>query len=67
MSDIIIENDAYNVSLIKEPSVKNIENFCCIQSKTYKSSIIFEFRFELLKDPPLFAFVTTYKKHFVNS
>ena len=62
MSDIIIENGTYNVSLIKELSVKNIANFCCTENKNYKSSLNFDFTFELLfKDPPLFAFVTTYK------
>ena len=62
MSDIIIENGTYNVSLIKELSVKNIANFCYTENKNYKSSLNFDFTLELLKDPPLFAFVTTYKK-----
>ena len=53
MSDIIIENGTYNVSLIKELSVKNIANFCCTENKNYKSSLNFDFTFELLlKDPP---------------
>ena len=61
MNHIIIENGTYNVSLIKELSVKNISNFCCTENKNYKSSLSFNFTFELLKDPPLLAFVTTYK------
>ena len=61
MGDIIIENGTYNVSLIKELSVKNIANFYCTENKNFKSSLNFDFTFELLKDPPLFAFVTTYK------
>ena len=61
MSDIIIENGTYNVSLIKELSVKNIANFCCTENKNYQSYLNFDFTFELSKDPPLFAFVTTYK------
>ena len=60
-SDIIIENGTYNVSLIKELSVKNIANFCCTENKNYKSSLNFDFTFDLLKDPPLFTLVTTYK------
>ena len=56
-----LKKGTYNVSLIKELSVKNIANFCCTEKKNYKSSLKFDFTFELLKDPPLFAFVTTYK------
>ena len=61
MSDIVIKNGTHNVILIKELSVKNIANFCCTGNKNYKSSLNFNFTFELLKDSPLFAFVTTYK------
>ena len=61
MNHIIIENGTYNVSLIKELSVKNISNFCCTENKNYKSSLNFNFTFELLKDPPQLAFVTNYK------
>ena len=61
MSDIVIKNGTHNVILIKELSVKNIANFCCTENKNYKSSLNFDFTFELLKDSPLFAFVTTYK------
>ena len=61
MNHIIIENGTYNVSLIKELSVKNIANFCCTENKNYKSSLNINFTFEVLKDPPLFVFVTTYK------
>ena len=61
LSDIIIENGTYNVSLIKELSVKNIANFCCTENKNYKSSLNFDFTFELLKDPPLFAFIACCK------
>ena len=62
MNDIIIENGTYNVNLIRELSVTNIANFCCAKNKNDNSCLDFDFMSELLKDPPLFAFVTTYKK-----
>ena len=38
-----------------------MQTFVVPKKKNYKSSLKFDFTFELLKDPPLFAFVTTYK------
>ena len=40
---------------------QNIANFCCTENTKYKTSLNFDFTFELLKEPPFCALVSTYK------
>ena len=58
---ILFDTNSYTITLMTDLAVENIANFCCTENTKYKTSLNFDFTFELLKEPPFYALVSTYK------
>ena len=58
---IIFDGDSYTVVLFSDTCINNIANYCCTENNEYLSPLSFDFTFELVRNPPLFALVCTYK------
>ena len=49
---ILFDTNSYTITLMTDLAVENIANFCCTENTKYKTSLNFDFTFELLKEPP---------------
>ena len=58
---ILFYTNVYTITLITDLAMQNIANFCCTESTRYKNPLKFDFIFELLKELPFYALVSTYK------
>ena len=58
---ILFDTNSDSITLMTDLAVQNIANFCCTENAKYKTSLNFEFTFELLKEPPFCALVSTDK------
>ena len=58
---ISFDTNSYTITLMTDLVVQNIADFCCTENTKYKTSLNFDFTFELLKEPPFHALVSTYK------
>ena len=58
---IMFDTNSCTITLMTDLAVQNSANFCCNESTKYKTSLNFDFTFELLKEPPFYALVSTYK------
>ena len=58
---ILFDTNSYTITLMTDLAVENIANFCCTENTKYKTSLNFDFTFELLKEPPFYALISTYK------
>ena len=52
---------SYSIVLFNDNVIKNIANFCCTEKVGFKSPLVFDFTFELLKLPPFYALIGAYK------
>ena len=50
---ILFDANSYTIILMTDLAVQNIANFCCTENAKYKTSLNFDFTFELLEEPPL--------------
>ena len=58
---VTMDDHSYSLNLFDDTIIDNIANFCCTELPGYKSAFMTDFTFELLKDPPFFALVGTFK------
>ena len=58
---ILFDTNSYTITLMTDLAVQNIANCCCTENAKYETSLNFDFTFELLKEPPFYAIVSTYK------
>lgn len=58
---ITLDEFSYSIVLFNDNVIRNIANYCCSEKERYKSPLIFDFTFELLKQPPFYALVGSYK------
>ena len=49
---ILFDINSYTTTLTTDLAVQNIVSFCCPENTKYKTSLNFDFTFELLKDQP---------------
>ena len=52
---------SYDIILFNNRQIENIANFCCTDLQDFKSSLDFDFTFELGTKPSYYVLVTTYK------
>ena len=58
---ILFDTNSYTITLVTDLAVENIANFCCTENTKYKTSLNFDFTFELLNEAPFHALASTYK------
>ena len=58
---ITMDEFSYSIALFNDNVIRNIANYCCNEKEGYKSPLVFDFTFELLKQPPFYALVGSYK------
>ena len=49
---ILFDINSYTTTLTTDLAVQNIVSFCCPENTKYKTSLNFDFTFELLKEQP---------------
>ena len=51
----------YDIVLFNDRQIQNIANYCCTDQQPFKSTLDFDFTFELGKKPSYYVLVTTYR------